>query len=618
MKQSILLFLFLFFVYPIGASANLVQNPGFESGLANWQIVSGYAILTDYCRSGDYAVKLVDSTSRIQQNSIPVSTDTDFRLWMWASPYLGGTSYSSNVHYLMWVNDSLIYEETNGSIGPVWNGKYVDFNTGSAETLSISFSCYWSTENVGMVLDDIILVEKDTIPPVVLTAYASDNEASVPGIDDDDFVALAFSEPMNKVKLHWYINNLDDVLMLNNNHTWLNHNGGAGVIEWSDIGDSLYIYFATGYPVASVFPGDTITPDALTICDEYGNSVANQVVLTGSFGGEYGHISGIVSPQFFAPLPDSSGVVVTVLETGQNATTDFVSGGYRIENIVTGDHEIIASRYLFIPETLQTTVTPNETTQVDFSLEKYYIKPPFFTDFEDDNAQFCGTYAWQWGHADESYSGLNVWWQWIGGEACSSYLYIPVIDLSSVYSANLSFYHLFLGMGFFDRTVQVSLDAETWDSIASYSAATFMWLGDTIDLSPYAGDTIFVRFSYEAYNGGCSDQWYIDDFALFYSGSVAETATGKKIFLSQNSPNPANFTTKISYFIPRKTEVSLKIYDSLGRLINTLVNEIQEPGAYTVTWNCQNEFRNKLAAGIYFYCLKTDTDTRICKLALIK
>jgi hypothetical protein len=599
-------------------NANLIQNPGFEDGMTNWQMISGNAVLTDYCRSGNYAIKLIDSTSRIQQISIPVNPNTDYRLWMWASTFGGGISYPNSVHYLMWVNDSLIYEETNGSIGPAWIGKFVDFNTGSADTLSVSFSCYWSTGNVGMVLDDIILVEEDTIPPLILSAEASDNEAAVPGIDNEDFVVVAFSEPMNKAKLHWYVNNLDDVLLLDNNHTWLNQNGGAGAIEWNETGDSLWIYFVDGYPSASVFPGDTITPDGITICDEWGNPVTNQVVLTGSFGGEYGYVEGNVYTGSFPPIPDSSGVLVRILETGQNATTDFVSGDYYIENIVTGEHKVIASRFLFMPETLQVVVIAGETTQVDFSLSRYYIKSPFFTDFEDNDAEFSGTFAWQWDVSYYSYSGFKTWWQWISGDNCSSYLYIPVIDLGSVSSIDLSFYHKFLGMGFFDRTLQISLDGVSWDSVASYWAATFIWLADTIDLSIYAGDTIYARFAFEAYDGGCSDEWYIDDFALSNSGSVTETEINKKPFLSQNSPNPANTTTKISYFIPEQTEVSLKIYDSLGRIVTTLVNEIHKPGDYTVTWDCRDALRKKLAAGIYFYCLKIGNDTMIRKLVLIE
>src|SRR5208283_873651 len=67
-------------------------------------------------------------------------------------------------------------------------------------------------------------------------------------------------------------------------------------------------------------------------------------------------------------------------------------------------------------------------------------------------------------------------------------------------------------------------------------------------------------------------------------------------FLSQNFPNPFNPTTQISYTIAKASNVTLTIYDVLGREIATLVNGKNEPGNHSVGWNALN-----VPSGVYFY-----------------
>ena len=71
--------------------------------------------------------------------------------------------------------------------------------------------------------------------------------------------------------------------------------------------------------------------------------------------------------------------------------------------------------------------------------------------------------------------------------------------------------------------------------------------------------------------------------------------------LGQNYPNPFNSTTSIQYSVigdQSQPHVTLKIYNLLGQEVETLVDEVQEPGYYTVTWDASN-----MSSGIYFYRL---------------
>jgi hypothetical protein len=69
--------------------------------------------------------------------------------------------------------------------------------------------------------------------------------------------------------------------------------------------------------------------------------------------------------------------------------------------------------------------------------------------------------------------------------------------------------------------------------------------------------------------------------------------------LQQNYPNPFNPETVIRYQVPGVSEVSLRVYDLLGREVAVLVNEEKMPGMYSATWNAEG-----MASGIYFYTLR--------------
>lgn len=73
--------------------------------------------------------------------------------------------------------------------------------------------------------------------------------------------------------------------------------------------------------------------------------------------------------------------------------------------------------------------------------------------------------------------------------------------------------------------------------------------------------------------------------------------------LFQNYPNPFNTSTTIIYRIERKADVSLKIYDILGREVGELINGPHETGYHSIKWNGRNDQGEEVASGIYFYQL---------------
>ena len=83
--------------------------------------------------------------------------------------------------------------------------------------------------------------------------------------------------------------------------------------------------------------------------------------------------------------------------------------------------------------------------------------------------------------------------------------------------------------------------------------------------------------------------------------------------LNEAYPNPFNPVTNISYSIPQNTNITIKIYDIAGNVVETILNGYQEMGHYSVIWNAENN-----PSGLYFIQMKTKTFNKTRKLILIK
>lgn len=83
--------------------------------------------------------------------------------------------------------------------------------------------------------------------------------------------------------------------------------------------------------------------------------------------------------------------------------------------------------------------------------------------------------------------------------------------------------------------------------------------------------------------------------------------------LEQNYPNPFNPSTTISYYLPKASNVELKVYDALGNLVKTLVSRQQAQGKYDVNFDGSN-----LSSGVYFYQLQAGEFKATKKLILLK
>jgi hypothetical protein len=114
----------------------------------------------------------------------------------------------------------------------------------------------------------------------------------------------------------------------------------------------------------------------------------------------------------------------------------------------------------------------------------------------------------------------------------------------------------------------------------------------------------FYRIKQIDYNG---------TFTYYELGSSVEISTPEVFGLEQNYPNPFNPATKIEYSVAEATDVRLVIYNSIGQEVAVLVNEMQQPGRYTVGFDAST-----LSSGVYFYKITAGNFISVKKMMIMK
>jgi len=166
-------------------------------------------------------------------------------------------------------------------------------------------------------------------------------------------------------------------------------------------------------------------------------------------------------------------------------------------------------------------------------------------------------------------------------------------------------------------------------AFASVDAAwDFIGIVPAIGLDEY-GYTAALPYAYSAQN-----PWYVfmvaaqtkslkvfqsvpdsiqDPVSTTAIGGSSPSAIPRDVVLRQNYPNPFNPSTRIQYGLPRRSAVSLIVYNTLGQRVAVLVEREQDAGFYEVTFDGTSH-----ASGIYYCRLRTDDVVRTQKLLLIR
>ncbi len=131
-----------------------------------------------------------------------------------------------------------------------------------------------------------------------------------------------------------------------------------------------------------------------------------------------------------------------------------------------------------------------------------------------------------------------------------------------------------------------------------------------------ANGSVFVTG--ESYGSGTNEDYATIKYTQQIGVKKISSEIPQSFSLSQNYPNPFNPTTKIKFDVPntnigKNIDVTIVVYDILGRKIQTLIDEALEPGSYEVIFD-----GSQLTSGIYYYKLITKEFTETKKMILIK
>jgi hypothetical protein len=177
------------------------------------------------------------------------------------------------------------------------------------------------------------------------------------------------------------------------------------------------------------------------------------------------------------------------------------------------------------------------------------------------------------------------------------------------------------------------LGADSMQEITNWSpcqdSLSITRYGDTI-LSPDFWDsyTVFLRDSNAAQAVGIMNSLYqgsviqfaelnsyfsLDTLSDSIAAYVHPAIDSKPLTLQQNDPNPFTGETTVSFYIPRTTQVTLKIYDVLGKEMSTIIAGRLNPGYYTTRWD-----GSAYPQGCYFYCLTSGASGIMKQMILTK
>lgn len=233
-----------------------------------------------------------------------------------------------------------------------------------------------------------------------------------------------------------------------------------------------------------------------------------------------------------------------------------------------------------------------------------------------------------WTVTDDSVVFYNIPLTWnaprggVHGENGSLY-YPPLINWDEAYDS------LMAAESYFRIVAWADLDSGSADNPSLFtSGQRWHMFSIRMEIDPNApAQTVTIDTTYDARNGsllmGTPDG--LTEFApAFVRGYIAITESQaadedgtipSEFTLSQNYPNPFNPSTNIRIGVPSGQHVLLEVYNVVGQRVATLIDEVKDPGWYSVTWDGSDDSGAPVASGIYPYRLvigdRSETKTMI-------
>ena len=106
--------------------------------------------------------------------------------------------------------------------------------------------------------------------------------------------------------------------------------------------------------------------------------------------------------------------------------------------------------------------------------------------------------------------------------------------------------------------------------------------------------------------------------ALGVEEGLARDSRPVHLALSSGYPNPFKDRTQMEYTVPSAGHVEIRVYDSAGNLVRTLLSGTVSAGTYVERWDGRDDFGRELASGVYFSRLSFGGEARVSRVSLIR
>jgi hypothetical protein len=154
--------------------------------------------------------------------------------------------------------------------------------------------------------------------------------------------------------------------------------------------------------------------------------------------------------------------------------------------------------------------------------------------------------------------------------------------------------------------------------VAHEDSAFVSWLSNTTDTTAIFTGIQGGRYRFYSIATDGAGNVGVPSEPLVITG-VEEKQMPPRVFaLSNNYPNPFNPLTAINYDVPRKSLVTIRIYNIFGQAVYTLVNEQKDAGRYTATWNGVNNQNLAVASGVYLIRMTAANFVQVKKMTVLK
>ncbi len=277
-----------------------------------------------------------------------------------------------------------------------------------------------------------------------------------------------------------------------------------------------------------------------------------------------------------------------------------------------------SSRY---PETGELTITVGDSAMIDnfeIDINHWINDEDVWSQITDSLMVHNGLGGLVTGNGDEYPQNRNT----------SVELHYP-IDLSGRSAAWLSYFATLKFQSSSDSAFfEVKEGNGEWKTLVTMAARSKSWARYDVNLTPYCGsehDPIYIRFRFLTdEKPGSLNRWglIVDDVYIIADRDFLAVddvlPVPDKFKLLSAYPNPFNATVNIPYSIPKTGEVTVRIYDVLGREVFQKNTKHSVPGYYNLTWNGKSDAGLVMTSGIYFINVQYENKSETSKIMFLK